>query len=89
MAKAVRTSVFKSGNSVAVRLPKAFGFRPGDAVDLVETAGQVQLIPVAGAAGERQALEQLVERLRALGAAPVQDREEVRLDFPDRIGAGD
>lgn len=35
MGKEYRAKVFKSGNSVALRLPKGWGFSDGDEVDLV------------------------------------------------------
>ena len=36
MNATVKTSAFKTGNSVAVRLPKAFGIEPGEALELVQ-----------------------------------------------------
>ena len=38
MTREWRTKTFKSGNSVAVRLPKAIGFKEGDDVVLVHHA---------------------------------------------------
>ena len=35
LAKQLRTRAFKSGNSVALRLPKAMGFREGDDLQIV------------------------------------------------------
>jgi antitoxin VapB len=36
MADEVRTRAFRSGNSLAIRLPKALGFREGDDVLIVD-----------------------------------------------------
>lgn len=44
MTKVTRT--FKSGNSVAVRLPKALGIQPGTAVRVREERGQYIVEPV-------------------------------------------
>lgn len=42
-----RTRIFKSGNSVAVRLPKAFGLAAGTEMEVVQEAdGGVHLRPV-------------------------------------------
>ena len=38
MGKEYRAKVFKSGNSVALRLPKAWGFSEGEEVDIVTLA---------------------------------------------------
>jgi antitoxin VapB len=35
MSETYRAKVFRSGNSLALRLPKAWGFQPGDPVDIV------------------------------------------------------
>lgn len=40
------TYAFKSGNSVAVRLPKAFGVEPGTRLMLREDQGQVIMEPL-------------------------------------------
>ncbi len=42
-----RTRVFKSGNSMAVRLPKAFGLMPGTELEILQDAsGAVHLRPI-------------------------------------------
>lgn len=40
------THAFKSGNSVAVRLPKAFGVEPGTRLMLREEQGEVIVKPI-------------------------------------------
>lgn len=41
------TKVFKSGNSVAVRLPNALGVKPGTEVSVREERGRYVIEPVA------------------------------------------
>ena len=44
-----RAKVFKSGNSVALRLPKALGLRDGDEMVLREERGRFEFQPAADA----------------------------------------
>jgi len=46
MGKEYRAKVFKSGNSVALRLPKALGLNDGDEMVLREEAGKFAFEPV-------------------------------------------
>ena len=46
MTKEYRAKVFKSGNSVALRLPKALGLNDGDEMLLREDAGKFAFEPV-------------------------------------------
>jgi antitoxin VapB len=48
MGNEYRAKVFKSGNSVALRLPKALGFSAGQEVCVREEAGKYSFEPVAG-----------------------------------------
>jgi virulence-associated protein VagC len=85
MNATVRTSAFKTGNSVAVRLPKAFGIKPGDEFELVRRGQKIELQPLTDPDQERAKVVELVRRLRELG--PVknpQPREPI--EFPDRPG---
>jgi len=57
MAEEYRTKVFKSGNSLAIRLPKALGLEPGMVMELVrDEQGRILARPVVE---ERQTLSQL------------------------------
>jgi virulence-associated protein VagC len=38
-----KTNAFKSGNSVAVRLPKGFGVKPGEPIELVRKGTDIVL----------------------------------------------
>lgn len=83
------TKTFKSGNSVAVRLPKEFGFAAGTPVRLEREGANVIVRPAAVEDAEvaRRKLRQLVADLRSIGRpGEIQDREETRIEFPDRPG---
>jgi len=73
---AVSSKTFKSGNSVAVRLPKEIGFAPGIDV-LVERSGDVVTIrPRHDPAEEKRKVLELVAALRAIGpVAEIEKRE--------------
>jgi len=83
------TKTFKSGNSVAVRLPKGFGFAPGTPVSLKQDDGMVVMRPTGIEDPEevRRELRQLLDDLDAIGRpGEIQDRESIRIEFPDRPG---
>ncbi len=82
---AVNSKVFKSGNSVAVRLPKAIAFPPDTEV-VIERKGDALIVRRARdpVAQKRKVLE-FVGALRALGpVGEVEKREPI--EFPDRPG---
>ena len=79
------TRVFKSGNSLAVRLPKSFGLAAGAEVELERRGREVVIKRVVDPAEERAAIKALATRLREIG--PVDEIEERDPDlFPDRPG---
>ena len=82
---AVSSKTFKSGNSIAVRLPKEIAY-PADINVVIERAGDVLTIrPSLDPAAEKRKLLDLVEALRAIGPADeIQKREPI--EFPDRPG---
>jgi antitoxin VapB len=85
MTDIVKTSAFKSGNSVAVRLPKAFGVKAGDELELERGLYKIELRPVTDPDAERAKVLELVRRLRELG--PVKTpRPRDPIEFPDRPG---
>ncbi|HVJ00063.1 MAG TPA: AbrB/MazE/SpoVT family DNA-binding domain-containing protein [Sphingomonas sp.] len=47
MTKEYRAKVFKSGNSVALRLPKALGLKAGEEMIVREERGKFEFEPVA------------------------------------------
>ena len=81
----VKTSAFQSGNSVALRVPKASGIRPGDQFELRRRGQAFELHPVVDPESARRQLRALVARLRAIG--PIGgDPNDGRIEFPDRPG---
>lgn len=79
------SKTFKSGNSVALRLPKALAIGPDERM-LIERNGDVLTVRrLKDPAEEKRKLLELVESLRAIGrAGEVEVREPV--EFPDRPG---
>jgi len=84
----VRTRTFKSGNSVAVRLPKALGIGPDETFDISRSGDTVtaRRIPTAAEEAERLArFRAMLDELRKLPKpAEIQEREP--FEFPDRPG---
>ncbi len=83
------TKIFKSGNSVAVRLPKELGFREGAQVRIVREGDGVTIRPrlVEDPEEARRQLQKLLDDLDAIGRpGVVQDREAIRAEFPARPG---
>lgn len=80
------TKTFKSGNSVALRLPKGLGVGPNERM-LIEQSGDVLTVRrLKNPAEEKARLLALLADLEAIGTPPdgVQTREP--FDFPDRRG---
>jgi antitoxin VapB len=79
------TRTFKSGNSVALRLPKSLAIGPDERM-LIEQNGDVLTVRrLKDPAEEKRKLLELVEALRKLPApGEVEKREPI--EFPDRPG---
>lgn len=82
---AVSSRTFRSGNSVALRLPRALGIE-ADVEMRIEKEGNTLLVrPARDAAAERAKVARLVAALQALPAPDeIQRREPI--EFPDRPG---
>ena len=81
----VETKIFKSGNSLAVRLPAGLGFEAGVSVTVEGVGNEVKIKRVIDPVEEKRKLSELVAALRALGpAGEVGPREPV--DIPEREG---
>lgn len=83
---AVSSKTFKSGNSVAVRLPKSLGV-PADVEVVIERNGDALVVrPKLDPEAVKARLAALLADLQAIGAPRdgVQDREP--FEFPDRPG---
>jgi antitoxin VapB len=86
MNAVVNTSAFKSGNSVAVRLPKAFGIKAGDQLQIKRNGTWVEIRPALNPEEERARLADMVRKLRALGPVEGGNPDDGRIEFPDRPG---
>ncbi len=82
----VKTSAFKSGNSVAVRLPKGFGIKPGDLLEIERIGHDVKIHVVADLEHERAELMELARKLAEIGPVEGGDPRDGRIEFPDRPG---
>ena len=77
---AVSSKTFKSGNSVAVRLPKEIAFAPDTKVVLERKGDVITIRPATDPAEEKRKVLELVESLRALG--PVGEIEKREPPIP-------
>lgn len=85
MTKPFHTKTFKSGNSVAVRLPKGFAIPEGAAVELNKAGDTVTIRVGRDAAEEKARMLKWLEELKALPKpAEIQKREPIY--FPKRRG---
>jgi antitoxin VapB len=73
---AVNGKIFKSGNSLAVRLPKEIAFAAGTDVVVERTGDVVTIRPRHDPAEEKRKLLELVAALRALGPADEIEKRE-------------
>ena len=79
MPLTARAKVFKSGNSLAIRLPRGFGLTEGAEFEVTSTGGEIVLRP------DLPSFQGLVAALMALpgpGEIEVRDTEEI----PERPG---
>lgn len=73
-----KTRVFKSGNSLAVRLPKELAFPDGTEVEITRSEdGAVVLRPAAV-----RTYADLVSQLRALQSEPILEALQMRPEWP-------
>ncbi|MEA3035746.1 MAG: antitoxin VapB [Sphingomonadales bacterium] len=79
------TRTFKSGNSVALRLPKSLGIGPDERMVIEQEGDLLTLRRLNDPAEEKRKLLALVEALRRL-PAPGEIEEREPIEFPDRPG---
>lgn len=86
MTKPVHTKTFKSGNSVAVRLPKDFAIPSGAEVELDKSGDTVTIRLTRNPEEARKKMRQAWEDMVAIGQPKggVQPRDP--FEFPDRKG---
>lgn len=86
MTKEVRAKTFKSGNSVALRLPKALGIREGVEMKVREEQGRYVVEPVET---KKKTIDLSFLHGRSLGLKPLhpEDREfeERELDWEGKL----
>ena len=86
---AIETRTFKSGNSVAVRLPRELGLEAGARVTIRRIGNKLEIAPQDDPAEEQRALQDMVSEIRAIWQAasgpPDPDPREP-IEFPDRPG---
>lgn len=82
----VETKIFKSGNSLAVRLPKHLGFTEGMSVRVEGDGKSVTVHPIVDPVEEKRKLIAWIDALRSLGPPilPIEVRDPDI--FPDRPG---
>ncbi|UVO51917.1 hypothetical protein M0208_15875 [Sphingomonas sp. SUN019] len=81
----IETKTFKSGNSVALRLPKSLGFDADMPVTIEQVGNSLRITPVSDAAEGKRRVRELVEALLAMD--PVGEIEKrIPIEFPDRPG---
>ncbi len=85
MNTSIKSSSFKSGNSVALRLPKALGVGPGEQFDIVRRGMVIEVRPAVDVAKEKAELSELIRILRELGPTKTMVLRE-NIEFPDRPG---
>lgn len=86
MNATVNTNAFKSGNSVAVRLPKGYGIKPGDALQIRRNGDWIQIRPALDPEEQKARWAEMVRKLRELGAVEGGNPNDGRIEFPDRPG---
>ena len=85
----IESRTFKSGNSVAVRLPRELGFAADTAITIEKIGHSLRITPLADPVEEKRKLAELIDALRDIwkDAPPGDGRgEREPIDFPDRPG---
>ena len=81
----IETKTFKSGNSVAVRLPKELGLASDVAVTLEKVGDTIRIRAIDDAAEGKRRVARLIAALEAIG--PVEEiGERLPIEFPERRG---
>jgi antitoxin VapB len=85
MTKPVHTRTFKSGNSIAVRLPKGFAIPEGVEVELDKSGDVVTLRLTRDPAEEKARLLKMLDKLAKMPKPPQVEKREP-IVFPERRG---
>jgi len=81
----VDSKTFKSGNSIAVRLPKEVAFAPDIRVTIERNGDVLTIRPAIDASAEKRKLLDLIAELENLPKPDYVEKREP-LEFPDRPG---
>ncbi len=86
MNRPIHTKAFKSGNSVAVRLPKLFAIPEGAELEMDKSGDTVTIRVTRDPAEAQRRMRETWEKMKAIGAPEggVQPRDP--FEFPDREG---
>jgi antitoxin VapB len=85
MNNPIHTKTFKSGNSVAVRLPKGFAISADVEVELEKSGDTVTIRKLRDPVADKKALLDMLDDLKKLPKPPtIQKRDP--FEFPDRPG---
>lgn len=84
----IESRTFKSGNSVAVRLPKELGFAAGTAVTIEKIGNKLEIKPAIDPEEQRRRNKAMADEIRAIWAkAPYHEIEKREpIEFPERPG---
>ncbi len=85
---------FKSGNSVAVRLPRELGFEAGTAITLEKVGNRLEIklavdpVPAVDPVEEKRKLTEMLDKIKAIWTdAPYREIEQREpIEFPERHG---
>ena len=86
MNATVKTNAFKSGNSVAVRLPKTLGIKEGDVLLIKRNGSWIEIRQEFDPEEQRARLAAMVRELDELGPVIGGSPDDGRIEFPDRPG---
>ncbi len=81
----VASKTFKSGNSIAVRLPRDMALPEGTAITIEKRGDALIIRPTKDPVEEKRKLTELITALRALGPAGEIEARDADI-FPDRPG---
>lgn len=85
MTKPVHTRTFKSGNSVAVRLPKGLDIAADTDVEIIRQGRDLLVRKLRDPASEKARIRNLIDKLDVIGAIGEIEKYEPA-EFPDRPG---
>ena len=85
----IESRTFKSGNSVAVRLPRELGFDAGTAVTIEKIGDRLEIRPMSDPLEERRKIQNMLDEIAAIwdvaGGPPPAEKRDPDI-FPDRPG---